>query len=474
MSKGKELVKNTAIIAVGRIATQFISFLLLPLYTAVLAPEEFGTVDLLITIVALALPIVTIQIEQGVFRYLVEIRDNFDEKKVLLSTTTVFVSIQICITLAILLLTNFIIPQELMLYIILNTISNVLSIVSLQVARGLGKMIAYSFASFLTAALIILFNVYFLMLLELGVRGMLLAIFIGNMACFGFLFLHLSLWKYIKFKIFNKSLLLKMLKYSAPLVPHALSWWIVNASDRVVVTIVLGVSANGLIAVAHKFPSVYAQVFNIFSLSWAESGVKYLKSRENKKFFVDATQTAFNIFLAGYLMIVSFLPLVYRVLVDEQYIESYNLVPIYMLSAFFSVIIGLYNVIYTTYMDTKEIAKTTLMAGIINVIINVFTIRIIGVYAAPISSAVAYGVMSIFRYYHSRKYVVIKLSVPIILTGGVMIVGTTAVYMINNIVMCAGSFLIAGVYSVYINKKFIMDTFITIRDSLRKKLVREN
>lgn len=42
MSNGGELAKNTAVIAVGKIATQLVSFLLLPLYTAVLSTEDYG------------------------------------------------------------------------------------------------------------------------------------------------------------------------------------------------------------------------------------------------------------------------------------------------------------------------------------------------------------------------------------------------------------------------------------------------
>ena len=72
MSREKSLVKNTFIIALGKISTQFISFLLLPLYTALLTTEEYGTVDLFNTFVRLLLPIATLMIEQAAFRFLLE------------------------------------------------------------------------------------------------------------------------------------------------------------------------------------------------------------------------------------------------------------------------------------------------------------------------------------------------------------------------------------------------------------------
>ena len=79
-SKEKELLKNTTIVSVGKICTQLITFFLLPLYTAILSTAEYGIVDLLNTLVGLFLPIMTLQIEQGIFRFLVERRNNREEQ----------------------------------------------------------------------------------------------------------------------------------------------------------------------------------------------------------------------------------------------------------------------------------------------------------------------------------------------------------------------------------------------------------
>ena len=99
MDRGKELAKNTVIIAVGKISTQFISFFLLPLYTAMLSTDEYGTVDVFNTCVALLLPVMTLQIEQGVFRYMVDVRGEKDRQQELISSALGFIIIQcvICV-----------------------------------------------------------------------------------------------------------------------------------------------------------------------------------------------------------------------------------------------------------------------------------------------------------------------------------------------------------------------------------------
>jgi len=81
MNKEKQLIKNTAIVSLGKICTQLITFLLLPLYTYILSTEEYGVVDLLNTLVSLFMPVVTLQIEQGVFRYLLDSRGNKENEK---------------------------------------------------------------------------------------------------------------------------------------------------------------------------------------------------------------------------------------------------------------------------------------------------------------------------------------------------------------------------------------------------------
>lgn len=81
MSRSKELTKKTLIIAIGRISTQLIAFLLLPLYTKLLSTEEYGSVELVTTLVHLFVPIVSLMLDQGVFRILLNCKSEIDKKR---------------------------------------------------------------------------------------------------------------------------------------------------------------------------------------------------------------------------------------------------------------------------------------------------------------------------------------------------------------------------------------------------------
>ena len=79
MNQKKQLLVNTIIIAIGKLSTQVISFLLLPLYTSKLTPGEYGTYDLLVTISTFLLPIITLLMEESMFRFLID-ADDLKEK----------------------------------------------------------------------------------------------------------------------------------------------------------------------------------------------------------------------------------------------------------------------------------------------------------------------------------------------------------------------------------------------------------
>lgn len=73
------------ILTFGRICTQFVSFLLLPLYTAILEPEVYGIADLFNSYIYLIIPLVSLMLDQGLFRFLLECREDENEKNVIIN-----------------------------------------------------------------------------------------------------------------------------------------------------------------------------------------------------------------------------------------------------------------------------------------------------------------------------------------------------------------------------------------------------
>ena len=254
MSRESNLAKNTIIITIGKVCTQLVSFFLLPLYTAILSTEDYGVVDLLNTLVALLLPIFTLQIDQALFRELVEVRDNESKTAEVVRTGIISIVIQGIIYLCIFVLVSH---NKYKLFLASNVLVNAMLGVFLQIARGFGKNKYYAVASFLSASLTIVFNLFFLVGFKLGATGMLVATLLGQLLAAIYLVLALHIVYYFKAGRCNREVLVKLLKYSIPLIPNAISWWIIDASDRVIVSSFLGVAQNGILAASLKFAALH-------------------------------------------------------------------------------------------------------------------------------------------------------------------------------------------------------------------------
>lgn len=468
MSKEKDLVKNTAIITLGKICTQFLSFLLLPLYTVVLTTSEYGTVDLIITYSSFALPFVTLALEQALFRFLIDVRGD-EEKCGHYITTTVVVSFLIsAVVFFITCIIGLVIGNILFLYFGMVLVASTVSAVALQILRGLGDNLGYAVSGFISALCQILCNILFLVVFKYGVAGMMLASFTGNITCGIITYFRCNLWKYIKLSYLKKEDFKALSAYSMPLIPNQLSWWALNASDKIIVQFFIGVAGNGLIAVANKFSSVYISFSNIFNISWTESVALHIHDKDAQEFIGKTINSVYRLFLSACCGIIVCMPFVFPIMVNTQYDEAYGLIPIFMLASLFNAIVSLYGVIYVAHKKTVEIAKTAIYAALLNIVSHLALIHFVGIYAAALSTMIGYGGMAIYRYFHSRRYIVIKFSNGTLILSATMLTISFASYYCGNKVIQLLAFFVIVILCFIVNKDMIN----TILGTVKKKIGR--
>ena len=153
MTRESKLLKNTAIIGFGTMCTKGISFLLLPLYTSILSTEEYGTVDLVNTIITLITYTLSIQFEQGIFRFLIDCRTDEIKKKKYISTALLTVTVTLVAGIAITIPITHIAHFGYTKYLIFNIIATLYGSIICQIVRGLGNIGIYTLsASLLQAA----------------------------------------------------------------------------------------------------------------------------------------------------------------------------------------------------------------------------------------------------------------------------------------------------------------------------------
>lgn len=469
-SREKQLVKNTAILALGKICTQFVSFFLLPLYTAFLSTKEYGTVDLLNTYVSLLLPLIFLQIDQAVFRFLIDVRDKEKEKGKIISTVFITVILQAIAYLIIYIIIGPLIKNEYKYFLATNVVATMFANVLLQICRGLGDNTSYSVGSLISGVSTVVLNVLFIAVFKWGAYGMLTATLIANLLCALFVFFNKRLYKYVKIKHYSKNDIKKLWKYSIPLVPNQLSWWVINVSDRTIITYVLGISVNGIYSAANKFSSICTTVFNIFNMTWSESASMYIKDKDSSEYFSNIINTAIKLFVSICLGVIAAMPFVFNILITGKgYAKAYYQIPILMLATIFSIVVSLIGSIYVALKKSNEIAKTSIYSAIINIGVNVLLIKFIGLYAASVSTLVSYLAMSIYRYIDVQKYVKISIDKKMVLVSMIVAVMILTTYYIRNLWLCLGSLLLIVIYFYMNNKDIIMKSVKMIKTKLSKK-----
>lgn len=469
MSKESKLLKNTVIIAIGNICTKCISFFLLPLYTSILTTEEYGKVDLVATYVVLLTIILTLQFEQGLFRFLIESRGN--EKKQMKYITTTIISI-IFVTVVFALVTTPIlvkIKYEFTFYLIVWTVISVINSLIIQIPRGIGDNATYAKGSFISASLNVIFNALFIALFKLGMKSLLISSVLSLALSVMYIFFKLKVWKYIKLKMFSKVYFIEIVRYSLPLIPYTLCWWVINASDRIIINLFIGTAENGIYAAAYKFPSLFGMITYIFQLSWTESASENINDEKREEYYQKVIVNTIKFYSACNLLIICVMPFVFNILIKSDFVEAYKYIPILMIAALFHSISSLYCSIYFAFKETKRVALTTIGAAIINIVVNVLFIRKIGLYAAAISSALAYIIVNIISHIDIQRLTKIKISrkylIKEVLLYSIAIViyytNIKAVQAITFLVVCVCSFIQNKdiIYSIIGNIKIKMNNF---------------
>jgi O-antigen/teichoic acid export membrane protein len=468
MSRQKDLAKNTAILTVGKVCTQCISFFLLPLYTAILSAEDYGTFDLFVTYATLLLPLINWQLDQGLFRFMLDYRGNKDEQKKLFSTLLLSSTAQNIIYVILFICIEPFLKIENAYFLLLYVVLQVYNALFLQFVRGLGYSIKYTIASFISASATTVLNVIALVFLRMGLQGLFVSTLTAQLLTLIYLVVSSRSWEYFSLKNARIGTFKKVGTYSIPLIPNNLAWWVVNASDRTIISHVLGTAANGIYSVANKFPNVFINFYNILNLSWTETVSLHYNDEDRDEFLTDTMTSLVKLFVAACLGIVACMPFVFPIMVNAKYNAAYNQILILMYAMLFRVLVGLYSCVYVAQKNAKKIAYTSISAAIINITVDLILINKIQVFAASLSTLVAFLSMFIVRYIDVNKTVHMRIKKPIAVGSvllSVMLIGT---YYCNNKVVQFVALCITAIYAVVTNMDLLKSGVNLVKSRLGK------
>ncbi|MBC1316413.1 oligosaccharide flippase family protein [Listeria booriae] len=400
MNRLKKLGWNTFIIGLGSMGSKFMIFLLVPFYTFYLSPAEYGKADILMMTISILLPIVTLSIADGVFRYTM---DKVNPKQVFSTGCAILILMTgILILLAPVLLQ---IPMLQNYYLLCSAILLVQAWNALfqQQTRANGKLILYSVSGLLMAVVLFVANLIFLKYGNMGIDGFLYANLVAFSCQAIVLFFGSKLYRLFSFREMNRALLKKMLLYSLPLIPNAILWWVMQVSDRYILTLFLGVAANGLYTVAAKIPSLLSMINTIFFQAWSISAIGD-GIKKNDTFFAQV----FSIFSCLFFIVTEAILLIVQPLAETLFSAAYQdvwqYVPFLLIAVILSSFSSFLEVSYMAEKKTKQLVITTLKGGVVNIALSFLLIPFIGIIGASIATLIGFLITWLLRMKQTRFF----------------------------------------------------------------------
>ncbi len=403
MDKYKKLLSNTLILTVGTFSSKLLVYFLMPLYTAILSAEQYGTADLITNAANLLIPFCCIGITHGVFRFAA---DEDENNRVVFSSGVSVLLVSSAIFLLLSPLISFIPSFSSYAWLIaFYVVSSNFHTLAKEYIRAKGRMKLYAVQSILGTALTIAFNLLFLIPMNLGVTGYVLSVAVADAVGTIFLIIYAKLYKDFSFRFVSNTKTKEMLKYSLPMMPTTVIWWITNVSDRFMVSYICDLSANGLYSAAYKIPTIIALVAGVFNEAWQLSAISESKDREEVSNFFSAVFERYQaILFLGCSVLIPFTPLATRILLNESYFTAWTFMPVLLVATVFSSLVTFIGTIYTVKKKTTMSLITAAVGAGLNIVLNFLLIPKMGAQGAGIATALSYFAVFVFRAIHSKTF----------------------------------------------------------------------
>lgn len=418
-SSYKGLLSNTIIFAVGSFSSKVLAILLVSIYTRLFTDTELGITENFTQTANWLLPIVSLTVSEAVIRFGLD--KSYNKKRIFSIANAVILFGISLLAIASIFLNDSSFVQKfignnvwlLLLYVSISSLKTLYA----TFVRAMEKVRLFAVNGILCTFFTLLFSVLFLLVFKMGIRGYLLSIVLADVASIIFLIFTAKLWRYFT-PLYKKSedpfdhgLAKAMLAYCIPLIPTQIMWLITNSSDSFMVTHYMSRADAGILSIAYKIPNLLTTIYMMFGQAWNMSAISENESEERNRFYsnvFDVNQSVLYIIAAGIIMVIR--PLTY-VWMGEDAMSSILYSPGLVFSTVFICFTTFMGTIYVVTKRSVNSLITSLIAGIINVGINLVLIPKIGIAAAVISTIASYIVVFIVRCIDARRFIAFKFSV---------------------------------------------------------------
>lgn len=410
-NKLKKLLGDTALFTIGNFASKVLIFLLVPIYTSILSTEDYGIADLIITSVNLLQPVLTVSICDATLRFALDKKSNTRE---VLSN-----SLLLTFSAMIVMLAAFPLSQVLPIqfkdnyFLMFGCFSaSALQACFANYVKGCNKTKIFAIQGVFNTIVLITCNIVFLVFLKWGLKGYLLSIIISQFASVLLMIIASHCISDIIKPKYNGRLMGEMLKYSSPMVITSIAWWVNVSADKYMLLGILGASANGLYAVAHKIPTIFTTFSGLFSQAWRISAISSYDDcdkEEANRFYSQVHDIYAIVSVLCCMGITLVVQLIARILFKTDYYEAWILVPPLLIASVFEALSGFMASIYAAYKKTNLLCISTSIGALFNILLNYLFILKVGIIGAPIATFMSFTVVWIIRGIGLRKFLGLNL-----------------------------------------------------------------
>ncbi len=439
------LGKQSLIYGLGTILTRLVTFLLLPVYTNVFTPEQYGIVSLSYAFTGFVIVFYRYGMDTALMKFYIDAEGEGKKKyfTAIFSTQTVT---SLIFSGIVFVTANFLSPvflggeyKTLMQFVAIILFLDALRELPLLVLRANEKPRQFIFFSLLNVLLLMLLNIYFVVILKMGIEGVL----IGNILASSIVLLATIpiIFQNFKFDTVEKDVLKEVLKFGLPFLPAALFSMIMELSDRYLLEWLADTTAVGLYSAGNNFGKFGLLVVMGFNMGWTPYFLKKGKDEDAKQTFAQISKYFLGImgFFSVFISIWIHSIVRFRVggvsFFGEEYWISAQVVPVLLLGYYF---FGLYVLqLPGVFMiaRTKWVPIFRIIGAFLTVIITILLIPTFGIIGAAIGKSLAYLGMAIAIGLFNRKFYNISYSwrgivFPIIF---IMLVAVTPMNLVAKI-----------------------------------------
>jgi len=406
----KRLSFNILVYGITNIIKSLVPFIMLPILTLYISPNEYGELSLIETSVLFLLPFIMLNINGAINVEFFKLEKNEYKKYVL---NAIFISFCAFIIVMFFL---FIFRENLSNLMHLKThwilllgifaFMRVLSSVILVIFQASQQVKKYAVFSITQTVTDFLLSYIFVVLFKLSIIGRLL----GEYGAF-FIFSLISIFLLFKMGFFNVKFTLKytkdILKFGLPLIPHSIGGIILAMSDRYFISYFEGNKYVGLYTVAYQVSAILLLISTSVNQAWSSMFFKMMKDKNYDKIKMIIRILIF-LFIIATFFIYEFSDFIYKLLISKEYYSSKTYFIYLLLGFLFQSIYFLFTNFLFFYKKTHILSIITIAGGIINLFLNYFFIKKFGTVGVAYATAITWflyliSVFSISVYFFKRN-----------------------------------------------------------------------